>query len=122
MKSNFNDLLKTDKEFSKLSSGKGAAYAFSQYLIKDAIMLPQNKEPIIGIKAIYDSMNNPDSKDKLSWNPKYGKIAKSGELGYTWGIYTLVLSDGKVIKGKYLNVWVKENNEWKVAVDMGNTS
>lgn len=116
-------LLNTDKEFSNLSKKRGAAHAFSQYLTSDAIMLPQNKQPIFGVKSIYESMNNPDSKDQLTWKPKGGKITRSGELGYTWGIYTLVLSNKKIIKGKYLNIWIKQKDgSWKVEVDMGNTS
>lgn len=123
MKNNLRDLIKTDREFSKLSGIKGAAYAFSQYLTVDAIMLPQNKQPIMGIKSIYESMNNPDSKDRFTWEPKGGKIARSGELGYTWGIYTLVLTNKKIIKGKYLNIWIKQKGgSWKVEVDMGNMS
>jgi ketosteroid isomerase-like protein len=54
-------------------------------------------------------------------------VAKSGELGWTWGTYELHTkdADGKpVIRyGKYVNVWRKQKNgEWKVIVDLGNPS
>lgn len=121
--SSLKELLKTDKEFSNLSVKKGASFAFSQYLTESAIMLPQNKKPIFGVKAIYDSMKKSESGDILCWEPKGGKIARSEDLGYTWGIYTLTLSNGNIIKGKYLNIWIRQKDDsWKVEVDMGNTS
>jgi ketosteroid isomerase-like protein len=63
----------------------------------------------------------------LDWSPKYAEVAKSGDMGYTWGTYNLAYKDenGEEQKsyGKYLNVWKKQTDgKWKVAVDMGNDS
>lgn len=117
----FQELINTDIAFSKLSEEKGAAIAFRQFLTKTAIMLPQNNKPLLGIEEIYKSMNQSNSKEILSWKPKGGRVSKSGDLGYTWGIYTLKISENKIIEGKYLNIWVKQKDgTWKVDVDMGN--
>ena len=64
---------------------------------------------------------------KLEWTPQYAEVAKSGELGYTWGKYILSYRDEKGEEqksyGKYLNIWKKQKDgSWKVAVDMGNSS
>ncbi len=116
-------LINTDKAFSELSVKTGAARAFSQFLVKNALMLPQNKQPVLGIKKIYKSMSKSGPKDVLSWRPEGGKIAKSGDLGYTWGLYSLQLTNGTKIEGKYLNIWVRQKDgSWKVEIDMGNTN
>lgn len=123
MNSSIEELISADIAFSNLSVEKGAAYAFRQFLTENAIMLPQNKKPIHGIFDIFKSMNNPSSKEVLSWKSQGGKVSNSQDLGYTWGIYLLQLPGGKKIEGKYLNIWVKQTDgSWKVEVDMGNTN
>lgn len=62
-----------------------------------------------------------DKNEVLTWKPQDGLISKSKDFGYTWGFYTVSLTNGKKIKGKYLNIWSKQaNGVWKVMVDMGN--
>lgn len=123
--SNSSQLLKTDQEFAKLSVDSGAAYAFHKYIKDDAIMLPANRYPIFGLDSIYASMSKNDSKYILSWEPQKAEVAKSGELGWTWGNYTMSDKNEQGIpeksNGKYLNIWKLESDgSWKVYVDMGN--
>jgi ketosteroid isomerase-like protein len=62
---------------------------------------------------------------KLTWHPNRVGVARSGELGYTSGRYTVSFKDatGKAIsdKGKYLMVWTKKAGAWKVLLDMNNS-
>ncbi len=121
-----NDLMKTDIEFSKTSVEKGAAEAFYLYLTDDAVQLPAGLPPIVGRQAIRERMTG-SSKTVLKWEPVKAEVAKSGDLGYTWGSYELSWQgeDGKTEKltGKYLNIWKKQpDGTWKAAVDIGNQS
>jgi len=48
-------------------------------------------------------------------------------MGWTWGKYVLSFNDEDGVEqkryGKYLNIWTRqEDGQWKVAVDMGNSS
>ncbi len=120
-------LLTADREFSKLSVDSGAAYAFKQYLSRDALMLPAGANPIFGLDSIYASMSGNDTSYSLAWVPQKAEIALSGELGWTWGTYTLIRTNAENSQsksyGKYLNVWKKDAmGNWKVIVDMGNKS
>ena len=119
-------LLKTDIEFSKTSVEKGAAEAFYLYLAADAVQLPAGLPPIVGREKIRESMSG-SSKAVLKWEPARAEVAKSGDLGYTWGNYELSWQkeDGKTEKlhGKYLNIWKKQpDGTWKAIVDIGNQS
>jgi len=63
----------------------------------------------------------------LSWTPVHAEMAASGDLGYTYGnyVYTAKNKEGKLVAnyGKYTSIWKKQKNgEWKVVVDMGNSS
>lgn len=119
-------LLETDQEFSRMSVEKGAAEAFKFYLAQDALQLPQGAHPIQGRDSIYQGMIQNDGEYELRWEPKKAEVCQSGEMGYTWGIYTSTyyLNDEKMIShGKYLNIWNKQSdNSWKVLIDMGNSS
>ncbi len=77
------------------------------------------KLPVTGREAITESMKGDYT---LAWEPQRAEVARSGELGWTWGTYSVVLPDGETSsRGKYLNIWVKnETGQWRVAVDMGN--
>jgi ketosteroid isomerase-like protein len=63
---------------------------------------------------------------KMSWSVNRADVAKSGELGYTSGVYEMSFSDpsGKTIqdKGKYVTVWKKQaDGSWKVLLDIFNS-
>lgn len=120
------NLLKTDIEFCRTSVEKGAAEAFYLYLADDAVQLPASSPPIVGRQAIRDRMTG-GSEAVLKWEPAKAEVAKSGDLGYTWGNYELTLQgeDGKTekVSGKYLNIWKKQpDGTWKAIVDIGNQS
>lgn len=59
------------------------------------------------------------------WEPIGGEIGAGGDLGFTYGTYTLKFNskDGKLVekKGHNLTVWKKQSDgAWKVAADVGN--
>ncbi len=63
----------------------------------------------------------------LTWTPVHAEMSASGDLGYTYGnyIYTAKNKDGKLVAnyGKYTSIWKRQKNgQWKVVVDMGNSS
>ena len=118
-------LLDRDYEFARTSVKKGPSAAFYLYLADNAMQLPEGSLPIYGKTAIYETMKG-DHYDLL-WTPVKAEVARSGELGWTWGKYVVVVrnSDGTETKmyGKYLNIWRKQaDGKWKVIVDTGNAS
>ena len=117
-------LLKTDVEFARASVEKGAAAVFAIYLADDAMQMPAGANPIFGKKDILAGMG---AGYVLAWEPKKAEVAKSGDLGWTWGTYELRTTDGEgkpiVRYGKYINVWRRQKDgTWKVILDMGNAS
>lgn len=120
-------VLQTDIEFSKKSVEVGAAEAFNMYLADDAVQLPAPSDPVSGRESIYRRMKQSSGKYVLRWEPKKAEVAKSGDMGYTWGMYTITSEDEhgerKTTHGKYLNVWKKQSDgSWKVLIDIGNQS
>jgi len=115
------ELFETDRNFSALAAEKGYDVAFIEYAHPDAVLFRENSRPIVGKPAVIKQFENTNPEGiEFSWEPLDGRIAASGELGFTYGIYT-IKSDSVVQKGTYISVWKKdENGKWKYILDSGN--
>ena len=114
------ELIATDRAFSALSKEKGRNHAFASYVAEDGVMLSPNKMPVIGKNKIEALFYSDDSKLVFTWNPLYADVAKSGDLGYTYGTYE-ILEGTSIQKGTYVSVWKKDAaGEWKFVLDSGN--
>ena len=119
-------LLQTDRDFAAASVSHGAADAFNMYLHDNATMFSDGRFPIVGREAAYNLMKAGDRGSVLKWTPRAAEVAGSGDMGWTWGEYVLILKEGgeeKKSYGKYVNVWKKNSDgDWKVIADIGNSS
>ncbi len=112
-----NSMQQTDSDFSESAAANGFRKAFLEYMDEDGILLRDKHHPIMGGDAIKYISSINDSTFKLEWEPQGGDVAKSGDLGYTYGEYTLY-NDSAVQKGTYVTIWRKqENGKWKFVVD-----
>ena len=119
-------LLHTDIEFSNRSIEVGNHQAFLEYASPDVVLLKPNSFPIVGkpaMKELYSELS--DSGYRLTWKPSYGRVSKSGDLGYTFGTYLLKITQGEqkgqVSRGTYCTIWEKNaKGEWRFVLDTGN--
>ena len=115
------EIIKADQEFSDYSIKNGVREAFYAFAHDSAVILRENSYPIVGrekIKNLFPEGNKPGYT--LSWNPSYAKVAKSGDLGYTYGIYKYSTPD-TIMKGTYVSIWKKgPDSKWKYVFDSGN--
>lgn len=116
------ELMDVDLAFSALSLDSGMNVAFETYCAEDGLLLRQGSMPLVGVGAIADTLaKTDDSKFELSWKPLDGRVASSGDLGYTYGIFTMSLKEMDMTrKGTYVSIWIKEDGEWKFVLDTGN--
>jgi len=99
---------------------KGLKEAFLAYGDDSMVLLRPNSNPLKAAMA-RDHLNKNDfGPNVLSWEPLDADIAASGDLGYTYGIYTVHLPDSTIL-GTYATVWKKNlNGQWKFVLDVGN--
>lgn len=114
----------TDRFYSDLSAEKGMNASFLAMFDSSAVLLRANQMPIEGYAAIRASlMSESDSTFTLTWEPKFAKMAASGELGYTYGTYQITdkATDSVIGVGKYATIWQKQGDgKWKAILDTGN--
>jgi len=115
-------LMEADRKFSSLCEEKGMKNAFLEYIDSNGLLLRPNEIPVIGANAIDYLVRQNDSEFKLSWKPKDGVIAESGELGFTYGYYAMQPKNrDTVFYGTYVNVWKKQHDgSWKYILNSGN--
>lgn len=115
-------MLQADRDFSKLSEEKGMKYALMHYIDGKGVLLRPNALPFEGGDAINFISQGNDSSYKITWEPNGGSIAKSGELGYTYGVYSIKPVDkDTVFYGTYVSIWKRQaDGSWKFALETGN--
>ena len=115
-------LLEADRSFSQMSAAKGMKNAFLEYIDSNGVLLKPNTTPIAGASAIDYLIQQNDTGYTLTWQPHEGFVAESGELGYTYGIYSLKASNADtVMYGTYVSIWKKQQDgKWKFVLDSGN--
>jgi ketosteroid isomerase-like protein len=114
------EILNADIAFSDMSRQVGMKKAFLQYIDNEGTLLRPDHLPFVGADAIDYISALSDTGYTLSWKPLKAEMAKSGDLGYTYGVYELKLPD-TVFRGTYINIWKKENDgEWKFVLNSSN--
>lgn len=116
-----DDIINADRKFSARAGAVGYGKAFIEFAHPDAVILRKNSMPVVGREAIAAIYSQVDTTGiKFSWEPISGQISKSGELGFTYGTYTLQ-KNGQILRGTYASIWKKDiTGEWKYILDTGN--
>ncbi len=117
-------IIDADRYYSTLSAQKGRNTAFLAMFDSAGVTLAPHMLPVEGYKEIKKLiLSHTDSTYTLTWEPKFAKVASSGELGYTYGTYKLTVKGKKPIseEGTYITIWNKNSKgEWKALLDTGN--
>ena len=116
------EIMDADRAFSKLSEQKGLKVAFIEYIDSNGVLLRPNTVPLVEGNAVDFISRSNDTAFKMTWEPKSASIAASGELGYSYGIYSLKQNDEDSIRyGTYITIWKKQpNGRWKFVLHSGN--
>ena len=115
-------LLDTDRSFSKLSEQKGTKFALIQFIDNKGILLMPASTPIIGGQAINYISQLYDSTFTMTWEPKGGDVAKSGDLGFTYGLYSVKpIEKDTIYYGTYVSIWKRQaDGKWKFVLQSQN--
>ncbi len=115
-----DEIMKADIAFSDMSRQVGMKKAFLEYIDNEGTLLRPNHLPIVGADAIDFLSSVNDTAYTLTWKPTKAEIAKSGDFGFSYGVYELTTKD-TVLKGTYVSIWKKQSNGgWKFVLDSGN--
>lgn len=112
-----DSIVDADIAFSDMSKEKGMKNAFIEYIDNEGLLLRPDHLPVKGADAIDFLSQINDTAYTLKWVPEGAQIAASGDMGFTYGIYTLEGED-TVFKGTYVNIWKKQaDGKWKFVMN-----
>lgn len=116
------EVIMADKAMSDLAATAGFNSSILAYADSNIVKLDDGRLPIIGKEAFAASFNKDKDVKTIFWSPVNAEVARSGELGYSWGNWKFIAKD-TVFYGNYFTVWKKQSDgNWKVALDGGNNT
>jgi len=102
-----------------LNSGlrTGQADAYRGRLAANVRFHRQNMMPVVGNRAALQWLAKQPVYTAI--DSRFSEAARSGDLGYTWGSYTIGPVQKPTQKGFYIRVWQRERNgQWNVVMDV----
>ncbi len=116
------ELMDTDRAFSKMSEKRGMKAAFIEFIDSNGVLLRPHTLPIVGGDAVFYITQGNDTSYTMTWEPSGGNVASSGDLGYTYGVYSVKPHNAdKVLYGTYVSIWRRQKDgRWKFVLDTGN--
>src|SRR5262249_22298759 len=112
-------LLERERAFSASVQKQGTATAYGSFAADELKLFRNGSLPFVGKEAAKSALAN--SKELLKWEPTAGDVSRSGDLGYTYGTYDSVGTDGKKVRGSYLHIWTKQGPAWQLVLDVTNS-
>ena len=117
-----SSLVEAERSFARTSLEIGTRPSFMKFFADEAVVFRPG--PVRYKEAVKDVPPSSNPKEtSLQWEPLYGDVAASGDMGYTTGpsVWTDHTSAQRPpYYGFYFSVWKKQpTGEWKVAFDVG---
>jgi|GEM_PF-1979357 len=117
-------LLAADRAFAAMADTAGMAAAFAVFIADNGVAVGSGTT--LHRKDDFITRAGTDRNDRLRWQPIYGRVARSGDFGFTLGRYTSAPVAGGMespdTRGYYLSVWRKNaSGVWRFIFDGGNT-
>ena len=114
-------MVDSERAFAKRALEVGWKQAFLDYFSESAV--GYNGEEIGSAKEQIRANPDPPKDHQLLWDPRYGDVARSGELGYLTGPSRNILpsrNNGQPRYGAYASVWKRERDgTFRVVMDVG---
>jgi ketosteroid isomerase-like protein len=116
-------LVETERDFAATCRKIGMRDSFLQFFADDALFFVPN--PVNAKEQLSKRPSVPFAQRQLTWEPRLGDVAASGELGWLTGPSQLLVPDASKPDAApqnqvYLSVWRKRSpGDWKVIIDIG---
>jgi ketosteroid isomerase-like protein len=115
------DMMRTEQRFAARALVVGWKQAFLEYFADNAVAF--NGDQTEPAKEQFRRQPDPPKDRRLMWEPRYGDIAASGDIGYLTGPVRRLVpgqNNGQPFHSIYASVWKRQpDGSFKVIMDMG---
>ncbi|HLW75306.1 MAG TPA: nuclear transport factor 2 family protein [Gammaproteobacteria bacterium] len=93
----------------------GLKAAYSSVAAEDIRLLLEGAYPLVGRETVLKAM--PETPAGLQWVPMGNSVAKTGDLGYVYGMtYKSTDEKHETPQGVYMHVWRRDAEGWKLVI------
>ncbi len=113
-------MLKSDRDLAVASTDVGLESALDVAMADSVLLLHAGRPPAVGRDSAQSSLRRLQGMGIVTWLPIGGRVARAGDLGYTYGIATLRPSaaDSALTSSTYLRLWrSSDQGQWKLVLD-----
>ena len=115
-----DSLVETEREFARAARAGGWRAAFLDYFADDAIAFAPAPTP--AKPRLLKGKARPFAEEELTWEPRAGDVAASGDLGWLTGPSTYIdhTANTPPTYGNYMSVWKRDaGGRWLNYIDLG---
>jgi len=116
-----DEMVQSERRFAARALVVGWKQAFLEYFADDAVGF--DGDQAAPAKDLFRKLPDPPKDRRLIWEPRYGDIALSGDLGYLTGPVRRIVpgqNNGQPFHSIYASVWKRQaDGSFKVVMDMG---
>ncbi len=118
---------KTDPTLNKLAAELEAAFnagdaaKVASMYAEDGVAMPPNEPMVKGRSAIEAALKKDMAKGKVTLKLSPFHSAITGDSAHEAGTVIVTLPDGRTVNDKYVVVYKRVGNEWKIAYDIWNS-
>lgn len=111
-------MAETERAFARRAQEVTVREAFIEFFADESIGFEPDPKPA---RESLRANNRPQPEGfQLLWEPRFGDIARSGDLGYLTGPSETILPGRPVRHGNYFSVWKRQpDGEYRVILDVG---
>jgi ketosteroid isomerase-like protein len=111
-----SSLLAADKAFGAMTATKGAVEAYTAAMHPDARFMRNGFQPMSRSGALEWIKTHVKA---WTTEPMKAETSEAGDLGYTWGKFSLTPPDRAAYSGYYVRVWTrKADGSWQIAAEV----
>jgi ketosteroid isomerase-like protein len=109
-------LSKLDITFSNTAGAAGYRQALKEHSSSAVRIYREGYFPFTGVDALGEEITG-----QSKWSPISGEVARSGDLGYTFGIASAGAEKTDSEKSSYLRIWKRQaGGSWKLVLEITN--
>lgn len=116
-----SEIVRSEQRFAARALAVGWKQAFLEYFADDAVAF--NGDQTEPAKDQFRRQPDPPKNRRLLWEPRYGDMSASGDLGYLTGPVRRIVpgqNNGQPFHSIYASVWKRQaDGTFKVVMDMG---
>jgi ketosteroid isomerase-like protein len=115
------EMVRTERMFAERARAVGWKQAFLEYFADAAVGF--DGDQVAPAKDLFRKQPDPPKDLRMRWEPRYGDIAASGDLGYLTGPVRTISparNNGQPRPSLYASVWKRQaDGSFKVVMDVG---